>query len=131
MKKHAIIPIFIPHKGCPHDCIFCNQKKITAHIAPVTAEDVVDTIDTWLTTLGDVETVEVAFYGGSFTAIPMVNSKTTAVRVIPAIGLEEGQELDFGGLLGSGPVMKLRTKSPAKMINRGGRIPAPMQSLKN
>lgn len=71
MKKHAIIPIFIPHKGCPHDCIFCNQKKITAHIAPVTAEDVVDTIDTWLTTLGDVETVEVAFYGGSFTAIPM------------------------------------------------------------
>jgi len=64
-------------------------------------------------------------------AIGMVNSKTTAVRVIPAIGLEEGQELDFGGLLGSGPVMKLRTKSPAKMINRGGRIPAPMQSLKN
>ncbi|WP_303857228.1 PFL family protein [Aminicella lysinilytica] len=64
-------------------------------------------------------------------AIGMVNSKTTAVRVIPAIGLEEGEELDFGGLLGSGPVMKLRTKSPAKMINRGGRIPAPLQSLKN
>lgn len=64
-------------------------------------------------------------------AIGMVNSKTTAVRVIPAIGLAEGEELDFGGLLGSGPVMKLRTKSPAKMINRGGRIPAPLQSLKN
>ncbi|TDP59108.1 PFL family protein [Aminicella lysinilytica] len=64
-------------------------------------------------------------------AIGMVNSKTTAVRVIPAIGLAEGEELDFGGLLGSGPVMKVRTKSPAKMINRGGRIPAPLQSLKN
>ena len=64
-------------------------------------------------------------------AIGMVNSKTTAVRVIPAIGLKEGEELDFGGLLGYGPVMKLRTKSPAKMINRGGRIPAPLQSLKN
>ncbi len=64
-------------------------------------------------------------------AIGMVNSKTTAVRVIPAVGLAEGEELDFGGLLGNGPVMKLNTKSPAKMINRGGRIPAPLQSLKN
>lgn len=64
-------------------------------------------------------------------AIGMVNSKTTAVRVIPAIGLKEGEKLDFGGLLGSGPIMKIRSQSPAKMINRGGRIPAPMQSLKN
>ena len=64
-------------------------------------------------------------------AIGMVNSKTTAVRVIPAIGLKEGEELNFGGLLGYGPVMKLRSQSPAKMISRGGRIPAPLQSLKN
>lgn len=64
-------------------------------------------------------------------AIGMVNSKTTAVRVIPAIGLSEGEELDFGGLLGYGPVMPVRSQSPAKMINRGGRIPAPLQSLKN
>ena len=56
-----------------------------------------------------------------------LNSKTTAVRVIPAIGLKEGEELDFGGLLGYGPVMPLRSQSPAKMINRGGRIPAPLQ----
>ena len=64
-------------------------------------------------------------------AIGMVNSKTTAVRVIPAIGKQVGEELSFGGLLGSGPVMPLSTYSPAKFINRGGRIPAPMQSLKN
>jgi uncharacterized protein (UPF0210 family) len=64
-------------------------------------------------------------------AIGMVNSKTTAVRVIPAIGLKEGEELDFGGLLGRGPVMELSRLSPSKMIARGGRIPAPMQSLKN
>ena len=64
-------------------------------------------------------------------AIGMVNSKTTAVRVIPAIGLEEGEELDFGGLLGSGPIMKVNTSSPSILINRGGRIPAPLQSLKN
>lgn len=64
-------------------------------------------------------------------AIGMVNSKTTAVRVIPAIGLEEGDELDFGGLLGTGPIMKVNTASPSVLINRGGRIPAPLQSLKN
>lgn len=64
-------------------------------------------------------------------AIGMVNSKTTAVRVIPAIGKQVGDTLDFGGLLGSGPVMEVNRWSPAKFINRGGRIPAPMQSLKN
>ena len=64
-------------------------------------------------------------------AIGMVNSKTTAVRVIPAIGKKAGEELCFGGLLGSGPVMQVNRYSPAKFINRGGRIPAPMQSLKN
>lgn len=64
-------------------------------------------------------------------AIGMINSKTTAVRVIPAIGKGEGEELEFGGLLGNGPVMKINRKSPAKLINRGGRIPAPIQSLKN
>ena len=64
-------------------------------------------------------------------AIGMVNSKTTAVRLIPAIGKNAGEELNFGGLLGSGPIMPLNTASPAKMISRGGRIPAPLQSLKN
>jgi uncharacterized protein (UPF0210 family) len=64
-------------------------------------------------------------------AIGMVNNKTTAVRVIPAIGLKEGEELDFGGLLGKGPIMKVNPASPSVLINRGGRIPAPLQSLKN
>ena len=64
-------------------------------------------------------------------AIGMVNSKTTAVRVIPAIGKSAGDELNFGGLLGGGPVMKVNTASPEVFIHRGGRIPAPLQSLKN
>ena len=64
-------------------------------------------------------------------AIGMVNSKTTAVRLIPAIGKKAGEELNFGGLLGNGPIMDINPKSPAKVISRGGRIPAPMQSLKN
>ncbi len=64
-------------------------------------------------------------------AIGMVNTKTTAVRLIPAINKKEGEMLEFGGLLGSGPVMPIKDKSSAKFINRGGRIPAPMHSLKN
>ena len=64
-------------------------------------------------------------------AIGMVNSKTTAVRVIPAIGKKIGDGLEFGGLLGSGPVMKINYTSPETFIHRGGRIPAPLQSLKN
>lgn len=64
-------------------------------------------------------------------AIGMVNSKTTAVRLIPAIGKKSGEELSFGGLLGSGPVMEVNRYSPLRFINRGGRIPAPMQALKN
>ena len=64
-------------------------------------------------------------------AIGMVNSKTTAVRVIPAIGKKVGDTVNFGGLLGHGPVMKLNEYSSKEFIERGGRIPAPLQSLKN
>lgn len=64
-------------------------------------------------------------------AIGMINYKTTAVRLIPAIGKNVGERLNFGGLLGGGTVMKLNTASPAAFIKRGGRIPAPIQSLRN
>ena len=71
MKQHAIIPIFIPHKGCPNDCVFCNQRKITARSDDVTPDDARAVIELWLSTLSDVETVEAAFYGGSFTGLPI------------------------------------------------------------
>ena len=64
-------------------------------------------------------------------AIGMVNSKTTAVRIIPAPGKQVGDVVEFGGLLGSAPVMPVHNESAAGLIQRGGRIPAPMQSLKN
>ncbi len=64
-------------------------------------------------------------------AIGMVNTKTTAVRIIPAIGKNVGDELDWGGLFGHAPVMPLKKESPSKFINRGGQIPAPLHSLKN
>ena len=68
MKKR-IIPIFVPHRGCPHDCIFCNQKKITGVSTDVTSEDVRNIIEEYLPTIDKDASVEVAFFGGSFTAI--------------------------------------------------------------
>ncbi len=100
MKKHAIIPIFIPHLGCPNDCVFCNQRKITARLTAPDAASVRATIEEWLSTLepqrlsscasndgcdspcankgrcdeevkckNGLETIEIAFYGGSFTGL--------------------------------------------------------------
>ncbi len=74
MKTHAIIPIFIPHAGCPHDCVFCNQKAITARTAPPTLEATIETIERNLATIKanpSIKTVEIAFFGGSFTGIPL------------------------------------------------------------
>ncbi len=64
-------------------------------------------------------------------SIGVVNTKTTAVRVIPAYGKQAGESVSFGGLLGTAPIMPLNTYSPARFIARGGRIPAPIHSLKN
>ena len=64
-------------------------------------------------------------------AIGMVNNKTTAVRVIPVPNMKIGDTVEFGGLLGSGPVMKVNKFSNIDFISRGGRIPAPINSMRN
>ena len=64
-------------------------------------------------------------------AIGVVNNKTTAVRVIPAYGKKVGDSVEFGGLLGQAPIMDISTVSPARFINRGGRIAAPVHANKN
>lgn len=70
MKKNYIIPIFVPHLGCPNDCTFCNQKKISGQKKNVTKEDVKKTIEYYLSNFGESDKkVEVAFFGGSFTGI--------------------------------------------------------------
>ncbi|MBE6827231.1 MAG: PFL family protein [Ruminococcaceae bacterium] len=80
---------------------------------------------------GDTSEAVIAAIIADEAAIGMVNSKTTAVRIIPAIGKKDGEEINFGGLFGVSPIMKVNTASPEKFIQRGGRIPAPLQSLKN
>ncbi|WP_129597296.1 elongator complex protein 3 [Anaerophilus nitritogenes] len=70
-KKHYIIPIFVPHKGCPFDCVFCNQKKITGCEEEITKDQVNQQIIDYMATIQSAEDkhVEIAFFGGSFTGI--------------------------------------------------------------
>ena len=69
MSKQYIIPIFVPHLGCPNDCIFCNQKSISGQTKEVTKQDVKNTIEEHLKYIKEPSKVEIAFFGGSFTAI--------------------------------------------------------------
>ena len=77
MKKEYIIPIFVPHLGCPNDCTFCNQRKISGQLKQVTEDDVRETIDYYLSNFKETKAYkEVAFYGGSFTGIePEIQEK--------------------------------------------------------
>ncbi len=82
MKKHINIPIFIPHLGCPFDCIFCNQKKIAATLNPPNPDAIGEIIDDYLQTIPNEGCeVEVAFFGGSFTAI----NKDVQVKYLQAV----------------------------------------------
>lgn len=70
-KKHYIIPIFVPHEGCPFDCVFCNQKKITGIGTRITSDEVNNIIEKYIKTINihSNKEVEIAFFGGSFTGI--------------------------------------------------------------
>jgi hypothetical protein len=80
---------------------------------------------------GDTPATTLAAMIADEAAIGVINHKTTAVRVIPVFGKQVGDEVHFGGLLGSAPIMKVNKFSSADLINRGGRMPAPVHSFKN
>lgn len=85
MRKFNI-PIFVPHKGCPYDCVFCNQKRITGNLKETTPDDVTNTIEEYLKTLPETDrNIEVAFFGGSFTGIPIEEQSALMQRVEPYI----------------------------------------------
>ncbi len=85
MRKFNI-PVFVPHKGCPYDCVFCNQRKITGSIRETTPDDVTITINEYLETLPKTDrNIEVAFFGGSFTGIPIDEQSALMERVQPYI----------------------------------------------
>lgn len=80
---------------------------------------------------GDTKATTISGIIADEMAIGMINQKTTAVRIIPAVGKKAGETLEFGGLLGYAPIMPVNTCSCDAFINRGGRIPAPVHSFKN
>ena len=82
MSKHYNIPIFVPHLGCPHDCAFCNQKRITGVSGETTPQQVIQTIETHLSTIAG-GFIEVAFFGGSFTGIPQSQQNELLEAVQP------------------------------------------------
>lgn len=85
MRKYNI-PIFVPHKGCPFDCVFCNQNRITGSIQEITPDDVSAIIEEYLKTLPKKDcNIEVAFFGGSFTGIPIDEQSALMSRVTPYI----------------------------------------------
>ncbi len=84
-----------------------------------------------ITVPGDTSAETIAAIIADEAAIGMVNQKTTAVRLIPAPGKSVGDRVEFGGLLGSGPVMPVSSWSPEVFVRRGGRMPAPIKSLNN
>lgn len=85
MKTHAIIPIFLPHIGCPNDCVFCNQKTITAKAKPLEEKEMIQTIETYLSTLlkRNMKTIEIAFFGGSFTGMS-IEEQTKYLKIAKA-----------------------------------------------
>ena len=70
-KTNYIIPVFVPHKGCPFDCVFCNQKRITGNLEDISIDKVRNQISDYISTIPDYENknIEIAFFGGSFTGI--------------------------------------------------------------
>ncbi|MDO5445319.1 MAG: radical SAM protein [Eubacteriales bacterium] len=69
--RERIIPVFVPHLGCPNDCVFCNQRRISGNQTPAIAEDVERAVEEGVLKTGSGDNIQLAFYGGSFTAIPV------------------------------------------------------------
>lgn len=86
-----VIPVFIPHEGCPHCCVFCNQRRISGFTErPVRGEEVQEIVQTWLDRKGsDTRRVQAAFYGGSFTGLPQIRQQELLGAVTPF--LEQGR----------------------------------------
>lgn len=92
-NRHVIIPIFVPHKGCPNDCIFCNQKKISGQMEEMTAQKIPEIIESHLATIQRDAFIEVAFYGGSFTAIDRTLQESFLKKAYEYVKLDKVSEI--------------------------------------
>ncbi len=81
--KRNIIPVFVPHLGCPNNCVFCNQRKISGSVFPASAETVKSAVTEALEKMPDKSNIQLAFYGGSFTAIPVQEQNELLDAALP------------------------------------------------
>ena len=89
IAKRNIIPVFVPHLGCPNNCVFCNQRKISGCLVPASAEMVIKTISEGIEKVPQKSNIQLAFYGGSFTAIPVGEQNELLGAALPF--LHEGK----------------------------------------
>lgn len=84
--KHANVALFVPHNGCPHQCSFCNQRSITGRQIQPTARDVIEAVQTAQKSLQEIQSAEIAFFGGSFTAIERGDMISLLEAAAPFVG---------------------------------------------
>ena len=83
IARRNIIPVFVPHLGCPNNCVFCNQHRISGESSPATAETVKKTLMEGILKIPENSNIELAFYGGSFTAIPVEEQNELLDAALP------------------------------------------------
>ena len=91
--RRRIIPIFIPHLGCPNQCVFCNQKCISGTYSPVTAGTVKNALQAGFARIPEHEGTEIAFYGGSFTAIPVQTQEELLNAALPFLSFHRDNSI--------------------------------------
>lgn len=127
MKRHINIPVFIPHKGCPSNCVFCNQKKISGYTAPPAVNEIKSIIDAYLSTKKPSDSYEIAFFGGSFTGLPF-NEQERYLKLAESYvnaGLVDGIRLSTRPDYVDENTLLFLKKFPVKVIELG------IQSLDN
>ena len=91
--KRRIIPVFVPHLGCPNDCVFCNQRRISGAVTPATSQTVKDAVEEFYKTAAHDTPAEIAFYGGSFTAIPPREQEELLGAALPFLRMNKGNSI--------------------------------------
>lgn len=121
IMKHANIPIFIPELACPHQCIFCNQAKISGQLEIPQPEEIPAIVEQYLSTMHDGREVEIAFFGGSFTGIPMALQEEYLRKAYPYVaqGRVQGIRLSTRPDYISGEILDLLERYGVKTIELG------------
>jgi len=121
MSRHINIPVFIPHEGCPNDCIFCNQRKISGHFSAPCEQEIKETIEEHLKTAGKEDWCEIAFFGGSFTGLPLSQQEQylDIARRYVEDGRVKGIRLSTRPDYINGKILDLLRKYPVNVIELG------------